>query len=505
MSGMKSRYILCASLSCVLATLSGCGGGDSSSTPTISVTPPTTATTPPPPPPPPPPPAPTPAPTCTGLEVLDITSATANQAGNVGFGIENAIDDDLSAASRWETDSLPAALTLDLGEQVSVRDIGIAWHLGDQRVIDFSIEVSSDGSDFDMLEANLSSSGETLSFERYDVIDTPAQFVRITATGTSDNNPFGVVEAEIFGCSLVSPSTPVTAIDFDTSIFGLDPNVTPGQNFELIDWALDTPETDPDDGFAQRTQEGELANFSDAFFFTAADGGMVFRSTIAGATTSANSRFTRTELREMLRRGDRSISTRGVNRNNWLLGYQPDPGVATGGRGGVLTGTLAVNNVTSTGSDFHIGRMIIGQIHAENDEPIRLYYRKYPENDRGFIYFAHEIRGGDDIFFVVVGPENVDRDSQPDDRTDPANGIALNEIFSYEIIQAGSRIDVIIRRGDSDGEIIGHNFVDMAVEGSGYDRVDEWNYFKAGTYTQNNTGDPSDFDMTTFYRLDNQH
>ena len=149
--------------------------------------------------------------------------------------------------------------------------------------------------------------------------------------------------------------------------------------------------------------------------------------------------------------------------------------------------------------------MIIGQIHAESDEPIRLYYRKFPNNDRGYIYFAHEIRGGDDIYFVVVGPEDNDRDNQPDDRTDPLNGIALNEIFSYEITNAGSRIDVIIRRGDKHGEIIGHNFVDMAVENSGYDRVDEWNYFKAGTYTQNNTGSPDDFDMTTFYRLDNRH
>ena len=94
---------------------------------------------------------------------------------------------------------------------------------------------------------------------------------------------------------------------------------------------------------------------------------------------------------------------------------------------------------------------------------------------------------------------------QHDERTDPANGIGLNEVFTYEIIQAGSRIDAIIRRGDRDGKIIGHNFVDMAAERSDYDRIDEWNYFKAGTYTQNNTGNPANFDMTTFYRLDNQH
>lgn len=270
-------------------------------------------------------------------------------------------------------------------------------------------------------------------------------------------------------------------------------------NFELIDWALDTPAVDPSDGFAQRTQDCDLEDFSDEFFFTASDGGMVFRSTITGATTSANSRFTRSELREMLRRGDRSISTQGVNRNNWVLGYQPDPGVPVGGRGGVLTGTLAINRVSRTGSDFHVGRMVFGQIHASSEEPIRLYYRKFPGNDRGYVYFAHEIHGGDGIYFLVVGPENDDRDSQPDEQTDPFNGIALDEVFSYEITNAGSRIDVIIRRGDQDGEIIGRNLVDMAVESCGYDTTDEWNYFKAGVYTQNNTGDSSEFDQATFY------
>jgi poly(beta-D-mannuronate) lyase len=435
--------------------------------------------------------------------LLDIVEATSNQSGGA-LAAANAIDDNLSADARWSASTLPATLTLDLGERHSVKNVGIAWHLGDQRTSSFSLEVSDDGTNFTALQSGLQSAGDTLSFERYAVPETAARFVRISGSGTSDGNPFGIAEAALFGCPLAAAS-PVSVQPFDTSIFGLDPSAAPGRNFELIDWALDTPATDPSDGFAQRTGEGDLETFSDEFFFTASDGGMVFRSTIAGATTSANSSFTRSELREMLRAGDRSISTRGVNRNNWLLGYQPDPGVTTGGRGGVLTGTLAINQVSTTGSDFHIGRMVFGQIHASSDEPIRLYYRKFPGNTRGYVYFAHEIRDGDDIYFVVVGPEDDDRDRQPDDQTDPLNGIALNEVFSYEITNAGARIDVIIRRGDQDGEIIGHNFVDMRAETSGYDRTDEWNYFKAGVYTQNNTGDAADFDQATFYRLNNTH
>lgn len=472
--------------------LSACGGSDSSSAPTTPTPPPVTQ-----------PPPTTPA-TCAGFEYLDITRATASQTGGAALVAENVIDDDLSAASRWAAGTVPASLTLDLGQQVLVREVGIAWHLGDERTSTFSLEVSDDGTSFTTLRGSGQSAGDTLSFDRYDVTDTSARYVRISGTGTSDGAPFAIVEAAVFGCTLTA-QTPIVPVLFDTGIFGLDPNVAPGQNFELIDWALDTPEVDPSDGFAQRTQEGALANFSDEFFYTASDGGMVFRSTLSGATTSANSSFTRSELREMLRRGNTSFSTQGVGPNNWLLGYQPDPGTTTGGRGGLLKGTLAINQVSTTGSDFQIGRMVFGQIHASSDEPLRLYYRKYPNNNRGYIYFAHEIRDGDDIYFMVVGPQITDRDRQPEDQSDPLNGIALNEIFSYEIHNAGSRIDVIIRRGDEDGEIIGHNFVDMAVENSGYDRVDEWNYFKAGVYSQNNTGSPTDFDMATFYRLENTH
>ena len=45
----------------------------------------------------------------------------------------------------------------------------------------------------------------------------------------------------------------------------------------------------------------------------------------------------------------------------------------------------------------------------------------------------------------------------------------------------------------------------MDAEDSGYDRDDEWMYFKAGAYTQNNRGDSNDGDVITFYFLENSH
>jgi len=354
------------------------------------------------------------------------------------------------------------------------------------------------------------------------------------------------------------------------SEFGLNPNLSPWENFDLTDWALDTPadfatRTDSSrpfsvengslvpDGLADRTMDfdfvsGTLVPGSEPFFFTGEDGGMVFKSTIAGFRTSTGTNFVRSELREMLRQGDRRINTSGVNENNWALGYQPQElelrsgANSIGGRNGRLAVTMRVNQVTTTGDRGQVGRVIIGQIHAEDDEPIRLYYRKFPEHERGGIYFAHELHASlgqsSDILINLIG--NTTSRSAPD----PANGIALGELFSYEIVNEGANLTVTIRRGGLDGDVIQSNVsnagvveealqdvvedinnlqADQIVEivtvnqtsisnplrlnmtGSGYDRADEWMYFRAGSYTQNNTGDPDDFDMVTIYHLENTH
>ena len=192
--------------------------------------------------------------------------------------------------------------------------------------------------------------------------------------------------------------------------FGLDPNSPPWENFDLSDWALDAPNADPEDGLSARTDDrdfiaGNLFPGSEPFFYTGLDGGMVFKSTMDGARTSSNTSFARSELREMLRAGNGDVSTQGVNENNWVLGYQPENlalGAHTtgaqentptevGGRNGRLTATLRVNHVTTSGRNSRVGRVIIGQIHADDDEPLRLYYRKLPTNDKGSVYFVHEL------------------------------------------------------------------------------------------------------------------
>jgi len=301
----------------------------------------------------------------------------------------------------------------------------------------------------------------------------------------------------------LSPSSP-DIIETVSGDFGLDPNAEPWENFDLTDWALDAPNADPEDNLSARTTDadfadGNLFDGSDEFFYTdPSDGAMVFKSIIGGARTSSNTSFPRSELREMLRAGDTNIRTQGVNENNWALGYQPIND-DIGARNGILTATLSVEQVTTTGDSGQVGRVIIGQIHADNDEPLRLYYRKLPDNNRGGIYAVHEIRDGDDLdHFNILG-------SSSSSASDPEDGIELGETFSYEIIADGAEIEVVIISGDSDGEVLGSVVINMEEEDSGYDRSDEWMYFKAGAYTQNNSGDEEDYDLVKFYRLNNSH
>lgn len=143
-------------------------------------------------------------------------------------------------------------------------------------------------------------------------------------------------------------------------------------------------------------------------FYTADDGGMVFKVGVNGPKTSTNTSYTRTELRGMLRQGDTSIKTQGVNENNWVFSSAPSSEQAkAGGVDGVLNATLAVNHVTTGGKGYQIGRVIIGQIHANDDEPVRLYYRKLPNNSKGSIYFAHETRNGSEYWYEIIGSKVI--------------------------------------------------------------------------------------------------
>ena len=264
---------------------------------------------------------------------------------------------------------------------------------------------------------------------------------------------------------------------------------------------MNTPADEDNSNTSDRFDERTIAaGFEDdQYFYTAEDGGMVFVCTIDGAKTSINTRYTRTELRQMLRRGDTSIRTRldngRPNENNWVFSSAPQSAQnAAGAIDGELRATLAVNRVTTTGTDDEVGSIVIGQIHAKDDEPARLYYRKLPGNEKGSLFFAHESSTtGDDTYYNLLGDLSDDVDS-------PEDGIALDEVFSYEIIASGNDLHINILQ---EGVLLASKHVDMS--DSGYDVANDYMYFKAGVYNQNQHGDPDDYAQATFYELEVTH
>jgi len=277
----------------------------------------------------------------------------------------------------------------------------------------------------------------------------------------------------------------------------LDPNKAPSENFDLSTWKLSIPDNQGN-GTATTISVSEINNSyeNNNYFYTADDGGMVFKCPVNGFTTSVNTVYTRVELREMLRGTNTSISTQGVNKNNWVFSSAPaSDKIAAAGYDGEMNATLAINHVTTTGSNSHIGRVVIGQIHANSDEPIRLYYRKLNGNALGSIYFAHEPTDGNgsEQWYEMIG-------SRSNTASNPIDGIALDEKFSYTIKTVGDILTVtIIREGKED--VV--TSVNMA--NSGFNVGGQYMYFKAGLYHLNNSGDNDDYAQVTFYALEKTH
>lgn len=285
--------------------------------------------------------------------------------------------------------------------------------------------------------------------------------------------------------------------------YGLNALVAPSSNFDLADWYLSIPENEGD-GYATSIKENVLnASYQDKYFYTANDGGMVFYTPVAGVTTSSGTKYVRTELREMLRRGDTSIST-SDKENNWAFSSIPLSEQADfGGIDGRMTATLAINHVTTTSSNNqHVGRIVIGQIHAASNEPIRLYYHKLPNNEQGALYFAHETakaKGGNETWYNLLG-EMVSSTGGINSTANPSNGITLAEAFSYSIIVEGDKLIVSILQDSL--ELVSK---EINMLNSGYDDEDNYMYFKAGLYLQDNSSNDNDYAQVTFYALNNTH
>ena len=81
--------------------------------------------------------------------------------------------------------------------------------------------------------------------------------------------------------------------------------------------------------------------------------------------------------------------------------------------------------------------------------------------------------------------------------SNPSNGIALGEKWSYEVDVYGRDMTVTVTKED------GSVFDETITMESAYNN--DWMYFKAGVYNQNNGGDAGDYAQATFYKLTQSH
>lgn len=296
-------------------------------------------------------------------------------------------------------------------------------------------------------------------------------------------------------------STSKTSIQETINSYNLDLTTTPAQNFDLSHWKITLSSGEEksvkeiNDGFTLDNQ----------FYTDPNDGGMVFKNYPRGAGTTKNSTYSRVELREMLRGTNSSIETKGITSNNWVFSSSTTENQEKAGAvDGIIKATLKVNRVTETSSSKEqVGRIIIGQIHASEDEPIRLYYHKQPDHRKGAVYFAHETRNAPEMYINMIG-NYVDEKGiavgKYNGADSPSNGIALNQEFSYRIEAKGNLLKVDLY--DKNEKNISSKEVDMSSSGF----ANDWMYFKAGVYSGNkNVKSSSDYEQVTFYKLQVEH
>ncbi|MGW6276754.1 polysaccharide lyase family 7 protein [Kribbella sp. NPDC055071] len=404
-----------------------------------------------------------------GSAALAVAAVTASaDDGNVAA---NTVDNSL--ATRWSAEGNGKWIRYDLGAATTLSSLSIAWYQGNTRKALFDVQTSNDAVSWTTVIANRRSNGTTVQPESYDFADGSARYLRIVGHGNNKNAWNSITEVDIFGAAEEPPPG------------GLDPDSPPGTNFDLKNFKY-TPPFFPDEPEVYAPDLVAGYQKANEFYTDPTTGGMVFRCPNYAGTTPGTS-YSRSELREMMIPNATSGATSPAN--NWVLSTSsPDDIADAGGVDGTMNASLTVDHVTTTGDAAKVGRIIVGQIHGNSAEVIRLMYHKRPGDARGAVYFGHDTPGNVNTYYPIIGNA---------DDLNPANGILLGQRWSYQIKVVGQLMTVTVTP-DGQSPVT----ATLPLE-DGY-RGDKL-YFKAGNYHLNNTGDQGDYAQATFYSLTRSH
>ncbi len=234
--------------------------------------------------------------------------------------------------------------------------------------------------------------------------------------------------------------------------------------FDLSDWKITLPvdqdyfaddggdgDVTDDTAFEVKGDDFEGFEAEDFFYYDANEGAMIFTGLADGAKTSSGTKYARSELREM--NGDANAA--------WTIS-----------EGGTLSATLKVTEMATEYNEEQAERIVIGQIHGQDDELTRLYY-----DSNGDLYFANEHTDSS----AEHGPDNDnEREFYFENEAGERPNVSLGEDFSYVIDVTDNKLTVLIY---ADGQ----TYYPVPTDGiDPYEIVDYWQddtfYFKAGVY-----------------------
>ena len=127
--------------------------------------------------------------TCVKSEGSQATASAASS--QIGFPSSNVVDNNLNTI--WSNYGVGSSIQLDLGSSKNICSLDIAWHKGNERQNKFVVSTSQDGKSYkDVLSTT--SSGKSLSYEKYVFSDKLARYVKITVNGNTQNNYASIAE-----------------------------------------------------------------------------------------------------------------------------------------------------------------------------------------------------------------------------------------------------------------------------------------------------------------------
>jgi hypothetical protein len=138
---------------------------------------------------------------CSTTAITGIKSS----GSQTGFPSTNIKDNDLE--TRWSNNGKGSWIQPDLGSSKVICSVNIAWYKGNERQNNFVISTSKDGVTYTkVLEKK--SSGTTLDFEKYDLPDTNARYIKITVNGNTQNDYASITEVKVTIGNTSPPTTP---------------------------------------------------------------------------------------------------------------------------------------------------------------------------------------------------------------------------------------------------------------------------------------------------------